>query len=71
MDVNIRPVQEFDDGGIFTMDVDAENDSEHLTESLDLCMLELFQWLQQEGSKVLDILFRVYEKTILPTHGTR
>lgn len=48
-----------------------EDKTDELIESLDLCMTEVFQWMDQNGPEILDLLFSVFQRVILPTYGTR
>lgn len=53
---------------VFEMDVDERDE---VSETLDYCMLEILNWLQDERDPALEIMCSVFEKVILPTHGIR
>ncbi|CAH2073338.1 unnamed protein product, partial [Iphiclides podalirius] len=53
---------------MFEMDVDEQD---NVSETLDYCMLEVLKWLEDEREPVLNIMCNVFERVILPTHGTR
>ncbi|KAJ0180729.1 hypothetical protein K1T71_004133 [Dendrolimus kikuchii] len=53
-----------------TFEMDTEERDE-VSEALDYCMLEVLKWLEDERDQVLAIFCNVFEKIILPTHGSR
>lgn len=52
-------------------DIDVDDKTDDLVECLDLCMLEVFQWMDQSSPETLSQMFLTYQGVILPTHGTR
>lgn len=52
-------------------DIDMDDKTDDLIECLDLCMLEVFQWMDQSDPETLSQLFLTYQGIILPTHGIR
>ncbi|XP_053625553.1 RNA polymerase I-specific transcription initiation factor RRN3 isoform X2 [Plodia interpunctella] len=42
-----------------------------VSDTLDYCMLEMLRWLEDERDPAMVILCNVFERIILPTHGTR
>ncbi|XP_049867067.1 RNA polymerase I-specific transcription initiation factor RRN3 [Pectinophora gossypiella] len=53
---------------MFEMDVE---ETDEVMETLDYCMMEMLKWLEDERNPVLEIMCRVFERIVLPTHGIR
>lgn len=70
MDVNIVELDKNKNQNETTFKMDTEERDE-VSETLDYCMLEILKWLEDERDQVLNILCNVFEKVILPTHGSR
>ncbi|GBP40969.1 RNA polymerase I-specific transcription initiation factor RRN3 [Eumeta japonica] len=72
MDVNMvdkSRKQSIQNEAIFSMEID--DDETVISETLDFCMLEMLQWLQDERDSAMNVLCNVFERVILPTHGIR
>lgn len=66
MDVNVADPKKTQDT-IFNMEV--EKDETSIT--LDYCMIEMLEWLEDEKEPVLLIFCNVFERIVLPTYGIR
>lgn len=72
MDVNISDIlpKIKSETEIFLIDIDVKSKN-NVADSLDYCMLEMLQWLQDERNNALSVICSVFEKVLLPTYGTR
>lgn len=73
MDVNLAERAKTKANGqsdmLFSMDV--EDEESELASSLDYCMLEVLQWIQDEKDPAWHTMCTVFERIVLPTYGIR
>ena len=68
MDTNMVDRKKNKHETIFDMEIDEKDE---ISETIDYCMLEMLKWLEDERDPVLNIMCNVFERVILPTHGTK
>ncbi|RVE43242.1 hypothetical protein evm_012122 [Chilo suppressalis] len=70
LDVNIVDLAKNKAQTDTNLEIDVEEQNV-VSETLDYCMLEILNWLEEEREPALNIMCNVFERVILPTHGIR
>ncbi|XP_050345379.1 RNA polymerase I-specific transcription initiation factor RRN3 [Nymphalis io] len=68
MDANVDREKNKVQDTMFEMEVD---EKDNISTTLDYCMLEMLNWLEDERDSVLHIMCNVFERIILPTYGIK
>ncbi|XP_046964501.1 RNA polymerase I-specific transcription initiation factor RRN3 [Vanessa cardui] len=68
MDANVDREKNKVQDTMFEMEVD---EKDNISTTLDYCMLEMLNWLEDERDSVLPIMCNVFERIVLPTYGIK